>query len=501
MVGPDYKEPPKSVAEHWLKNDPTIKEAPIRNANWWQVFNDPTLTCLILLGYKNNLTIQSAAANVLQARAQLAQSVGELYPQQQALIGNLTYNRIGGSSLQGVLPSNFWTAALGATATWEIDFWGKYRRAIRANDANFLASFAAYDNALVSLTSDIATTYIDIRTTEKLIRVTKRNIQVQAMGLQIAKARYRAGQTSLLDVQQAQTEYSQTSAQIPQLMSNLQQQKDTLAVLLGTTPDKVDALLTKNHRIPQAPTSVAVGIPVETLIKRPDIYQARLEAVAQGEMIGAIKAELYPSFSLAGSFTFTSNTIGNSNLGNLFRWSNRTITAGPSFTWSVLNYGQITNAVRVQDAAFQKALLNYQNLVLQAQKEVQDHITQFIESKKAEWYLTTANNSAVKATQLALIRYKEGESSFTPVLDAERQQLQVQSSLVNTEGNMPKALVALYRSLGGGWQIRNCDDIVPIEMKLQMAARTNWGSLLKQENHQPPTTKSQQFKELYLPNW
>ena len=156
LVGPDYKEPKKSIADHWIKNDPTIKEAPIRNANWWQVFNDSRLSFLINQGYQNNLTIQSAAANVLQARAQLAQAVGELYPQQQALIGNLNYNRIGGSSLQGLVPTNFYTDVLGLTATWEIDFWGKYRRTIRSNDATFLATFVAYDNALVSLTSDIA---------------------------------------------------------------------------------------------------------------------------------------------------------------------------------------------------------------------------------------------------------------------------------------------------------------------------------------------------------
>ena len=419
MVGPNYKEPPKQIAEHWLKNDPTIKEAPIQNANWWQVFHDPSLSFLIDQGYQNNLSLKAAAASVLQARAQLAQSVGELYPQQQALFGNLNYNRIGGSSLQHILPSSFYTDLFGVTASWELDFWGKYRRAIRSNDATFLASFAAYDNALVSLTSDIATTYIDIRTTEKLLVITKSNVQIQAEALRIAKSRYQAGQTSLLDVQQAQTEFSQTEAQIPQLLSNLQQEKDRLAVFLGTTPDQMNALLLKlkNQGIPEAPLGVAVGIPVETLIKRPDIYEARLKAISQSEAIGAAKANLYPAFSLLGTFAFASNTINHNSLANIFRWSNRTITAGPSFNWPILNYGQITNAVREQDAAFQQALLNYLNLVLKAQQEVQDHITQFIESKKSERYLRTANNSAIKSTKLALIRYREGESDFTPVLD------------------------------------------------------------------------------------
>jgi NodT family efflux transporter outer membrane factor (OMF) lipoprotein len=501
LVGPNFKEPQKRVATQWLKNSPAIKDSRIENANWWNVFKDPTLTCLIQIGYENNYSLQIAAARVLQTRAQLAQSVGELYPQQQALMGNLTYNRIGGSSLQGLVPSNFWTAMLGASSSWELDFWGKYRRAIRSNDASFLASFAAYDNALVTLTSDIATAYINIRTTEESIRITKRNIAVQATGLQIAKARFNAGQTSLLDVQQAQTELSQTQSTLPKLVSDLQRFKDALAVLLGATPDKMDTLLAKKQGIPKAPPSVAVGIPREAMAKRPDILQARMEAVAQSELIGAAKANLFPSLSLAGTFAFSANTIGSNSLGELFNWSNHIVTAGPSFTWSILNYGQITNAVRAQDAAFQQALLKYQNAVLKAQQEVQDNITQFIESRKAENYLITANNSAIKATRLALIRYREGESDFTPVLNSERQQLQVQLSLTNTAGEIPKAVVALYRALGGGWQIRMCHDIVPNQMKAQMASRTNWGKLLQPQNHQPAITKSQHTKDLLYPTW
>ena len=501
MVGPNYKEPQIKVAEHWLNKNRMVKEAPIQDANWWAVFHDSTLTSLINQGYQNNLTLQITGVHVLQARAQLAQSVGELYPQQQALISSLTYQRIGGTSLQSLLPSNLVTALLGATASWEIDFWGKYRRSILSNDATFLASFAAYDNALVSLTADIATAYINIRTTEQLIRVTKANIQVQTLGYNIAHARYTAGQVSLLDVEQAQTELSQTQSTLPGYMSNLQKQKDLLGVLLGTTPDCVDAALGAKKSIPKAPLNVAVGIPKETLIKRPDIYQARMEAMAQSELIGAAKANLFPSFSLIGSFAMASNNIGTSSLNEIFNWSNRNISAGPSVTWPILNYGQITNAVRAQDAAFQQSALKYINLVLKAQQEVQDSITAFIESKKAERYLTTANAAATKTTQLAMIRYREGESDYTPVLDAERQQLSVQTSLTNAQGEIPKALVALYRALGGGWQIRNGNDIVPEQLKHEMATRTNWGPLLNQKNHQPPKTRTQQMKDIFLPSW
>ena len=501
MVGPNYKEPMKKVAPHWLNNEKTAKESLIKDTHWWKVFHDKTLTSLINQGYQNNLSLQSAGVRVLQARAQLAQVVGGLYPQQQALVGNFTHQRIGGSSLQDVLPTNFSTALLGVTANWEVDFWGKYRRAILANDAAFLAAYADYDNALVTLTADIATNYINIRTTEELIRVTKKNIQVQALGLTIAKNRFSAGETSLLDVEQAQTELSETQSTLPKYVSELRRLKDALAVLLGDTPNVVDVLLVKRQGIPHAPPTVAVGIPKETLMQRPDIYKARMVAIGQSEAIGATAANLYPSFSLAGSFAFASNNIEGNSLGNLFNWGNRSTSVGPAFNWPILNYGQITNAVRVQDAVFQQSVLSYLNLVLQAQQQVQDNITLFIESRKSERYLNIANHAAIKSTQLSLIRYREGESDYTPVLDAERQQLRVETSLTLTQGEIPKALVALYRALGGGWQMRHCNDIVPEQIKREMAQRTNWGKLLKQQNHQPPVTKEQQIKERYLPDW
>ncbi len=501
MVGPDYQEPKTQVAKHWLKKNVTVRETPPHDAAWWTSFNDENLTCLINRGYHNNLSLHIAGVRVLQARAQLAQSVGEIYPQQQALAGNYNYNRIGGGSLQNLLPSTFDTALLGFSANWEIDFWGKYRRAIQSNDALFMESLAAYDNALVTLTADIASAYITIRTTQSLITITKANIKLQLASLKIAQSRFKAGQTSLLDVEQAQTELAETQSTLPTLISNLQRQKDALALLLGTTPDDIDRLLLKKQGIPKAPSRVNVGIPKETLVQRPDVHQARLDAMAKSAAIGAAKANLYPAFSIAGTFSFSSNTINNNSINDLFNWSNRAIIAGPAVNWPVLNYGQITNSVRVQDASFQQALLNYMNVVLRAQQEVQDNITRYIESKKTEQFLTKAQRSAIESTRLSIIRYKEGQNDYTTVLNAEQQQLRVQTSLVNAEGEIPQAVVALYRALGGGWQIRGANDRVPLQIEQEMAARTNWGKLLKQKNHQPPTTKWQKFKQLYLPNW
>lgn len=502
MVGPDYKEPKKKIARHWLQTSHSnVKEASIRDANWWKTFGDPTLIALIYQGYQNNLTIEIAGAKVLQTRAQLAQSVGKFYPQQQAMLGNYTYYKIGGSEFKHILPPEFEAASLGFTSSWELDFWGKYRRAIQSNDATFLDSLAAYDNALVSLTSDIATDYIQIRTSQVLIAVTEQNIQLLKNSLAIAESHYRAGQNSLQDVEQAETELSATMATLPNLISDLQHQKDLLGVLLGTTPDKVDASLGGNHGIPKAPPTVAVGIPLEALLQRPDVHQAQLAAIAESASIGAIKANLYPALSLSGTFTFSSTNIRNSQISNLFSASNQSVTAGPSFTWPILNYGQITNAVRAQDAVFEQALLNYQNVVLQAQQEVQDNITRYIEAQKAENLLIAANTSAIESTKIALTRYKEGQTDYTNVLDTERQQLRVQTSLTKAEGEVSQSLVALYRSLGGGWQIRDGNDVVSKQVKDEMAARTNWGNLLEQKNHEPPKTTGEKIKQLVLPTW
>jgi NodT family efflux transporter outer membrane factor (OMF) lipoprotein len=501
MVGPDYKEPSKRVAKHWVNHGKDVHETPVRNAYWWQAFHDPTLSCLINIAYRNNYSIQIAATRVLKSRALVAQSVGKLYPQKQEFLSNLTYQRIGGQEFQFVLPPQFTTIMYDLSANWELDFWGKYRRKILSDSAGFLSSYAAYDSALVTLTSDLAYTYINLRMYEELEKVIEDNIKVQEASYSIANTRYLEGETNQLDVQFAKTELYKTKAALPSVISELQRNKDRLGLLLGVPPDEVNALISKSYGIPKAPSDIAVGIPMQAINFRPDVYEARLKAIAQSEGIGAVKANLYPVFSLSGTFGFSSNDINNTSLSEIFNWANRMAFAGPTVLWPILNYGQITNMVRQQDAAFQEALLSYLQVVLSAQQEVQDNITAFDQSKIALAEYQVANQSALKSTDISLNRYKEGETDFTSVLLAQSIQLSVQKSLTEAKGKVPTSLVMLYRSLGGGWQIRGSNDIVANEIKQEMARRTYWGDLLKQENHTPPKTKRDRFKELYLPNW
>ncbi len=334
-----------------------------------------------------------------------------------------------------------------------------------------------------------------------MIRITEQNIALQKNSLALTAARYQAGAASLRDYEEAKTQLAETQGTLPSFVSQLQMQKDALAVLLGTVPNQVDAMLSKKYGIPKAPSKIEVGIPKQMLLRRPDVSQARFEAISQSETIGATKAQLFPAFSLGGSFYFAGNTINGAKISDMFNWSNRNAIGGPGLEWPILNYGQITNMVRMQDAMFQEKLLNYMNVILVAQKEVQDSMTRYIEMKKAVAHYEEAVRAAMKATALTLIQYREGETGYTAVLYAQQQQLYTQMSLVNAKADLPKALVGLYRALGGGWEIRGDNDYIPDVIKCEMAKRTYWGGLLLQKNHEVPQTKYAQFKTLYFPNW
>jgi NodT family efflux transporter outer membrane factor (OMF) lipoprotein len=480
-VGPDFVRPASTVAPHWIGDPPDAGAAapqPVDTAAWWKLFNDPTLDHLVDLAYHNNLSLQSAAAHILQAQAQLNVQIGELFPQQQVLAGEVQHQRQAQSTLLAPgLDPLLDTSQFGVSASWELDFWGKYRRGIEADRAAMLASVAAYDSALVSLTAGVASTYLNIRTYQQRIQVADDNLGTQKESLRIARAQFEAGETSELDVQQALTQLAQTQAQIPGLENSLRTSKDSLAVLLGTTPDAVDDLLGQGMAIPSAPAQVATGMPKDLLRRRPDVRQAELTAAAQSAAIGVAKANLYPSFSLNGSFGFVGTSLRRGEISDLFTWDNRDTAVSASFVLPILNYGRIVNSVRVQDAVFQEAVLSYQNTVLQAQQEVEDARSAFAAAQSTLDTLGDAVTSARRTTELAIVRYKEGASDYTTVLSAEQVQLQTEDNLASARGAVPLALVSVYRALGGGWQLREGQQILPASTRAQMEQRTNWGHL------------------------
>jgi NodT family efflux transporter outer membrane factor (OMF) lipoprotein len=484
MVGPDFLRPSTKVSDQWLEaDDARVKAAPPNYREWWKAFNDPVLENLIQTAYEQNLSLRIAGVRVLEARAQLGFAIGELYPQSQQAFGAYSYNRISDRSPQQtglieVSDFKYSQAQVGLGANWELDFWGKYRRAIESADAGLFSSIAAYDSALVSLTGDVASTYVQIRTLEERLRIAKENVEIQKESLQIAQARFQGGATSERDVQQALTQLNSTEATIPLLETQVRQAKNVLCTLLGLPPSHLEEMLSGASGIPGAPLEVAVGIPADLVRRRPDIRSAEYQAAAQCAQIGVAKSELYPAFSLSGNFGFLSSDTGSFLLGDISSWRSRTFSVGPALQWNVFNYGQITNQVRIQDARFQEAIVTYQNTVLQAQQEVENGLVGFLMAQDRVKFLILAVAAAKRTVDLSVIQYREGATDYTTVLTAQQALLSQQDNLADSQGGVPQNLIAIYRSLGGGWEIREGHDFVPAETREVMEKRTNWGGLL-----------------------
>ncbi len=471
MIGPDFQKPAAPVADQWLeaRNRAVItdREAYV---DWWAVFKDKSLNRLIQMAFEQNLSLQTAGVRVIEARAQLGIAIGEFYPQQQQIVGDVDYNKDPRSSL-----ATFWKSSLGVQVAWELDFWGKFRRGIQSADAAFLASIASYDDVLVALIGDVATTYVAIRTIERQIAIARENIRRQKEALAIAEAKYKGGTSAERDVFQAQNVLYATEATIPQLTIQLQQAKNALCVLLGLPPLPLQGLLADSRGIPTAPRAVAVGIPADLLRRRPDVRRVELAAASQSAQIGFAKAELLPAFSLNGSLGGSATTLAGGRLGDMFSNKGLTYSVGPSVQWNILNYGQIINNVRAQDARLQALLTEYANTVLKAQKEVEDGLAQFLHSRTQAALLKKSVTAAEGAFQIAMKQYQGGIADFTTVLLAEQNLFQAQTNLAQATGNVATGLIAVYRALGGGLQIREGHDFVPPWTREVMAERTDWG--------------------------
>ncbi|MGC2203153.1 MAG: TolC family protein [Stellaceae bacterium] len=491
LVGPNFSEPTAPAAERWIEaNEPSVDTRNQEYRDWWTVFHDPVLNRLIEIAYNQNLTLVSGGTRVLEARAQLGVAIGEFYPQLQQGNGTVTYIRpshADSTAFPFGVTRNFWRDTLGLTVNWELDFWGKFRRAIESADAAYLASIAGYDYALATLLGDVATTYIGIRTLQTQIEIARENIVRQKKALAIAQAKYQGGTATKLDVYQAQNVLAQTESTIPQLTIQLNQGLNALAVLLGMPPQPMDPLLKGSSGIPVPPDTVAVGIPADLVRRRPDIRAAELAAMAQSAQIGIAESNLYPAFSLTGVFGTAASNVGRSKLKRVFEGRGITFAFGPAFQWNILNYGQITNQVRVEDAALQGLLVDYQNTVLKAQQEVENGLTSFLQGRDQVELLRESVAAANAALGIALLQYNLGTRDFTTVLTAEQNLYTAQSSLAMAEGNVSAGLASVYRALGGGWQIRVDDEFVPAATAEEMRNRTNWGELLAPSGTpQPP---------------
>jgi outer membrane protein TolC len=508
-VGPNYSKPAAPVASDWIDyRDPRVKTQDPHLAEWWHVFNDANLDSLIEAAYRQNISLRAAGTQILAARAERRIAAGELFPQSQSAVGGYVHGQVPNNP---IIPSQFSFYATGLTAGWEADFWGRFRRAIESADAELDASIENYDDVMVVLLAEVASSYTQLRTDQDRLRFASLNVVSQYNAYQLAADKFIEGGATERDLQQAKQILQQTRALVPTLEANIRQANNQLCTLLGMPPrelteievgiyerelmplkaavaertekiDKAVAEFTKNkrkpvgfpellvserdpkvvsllkpleprQRTPVAPTEVIVGIPADLIRRRPDIRRAERQVAAQSAVIGVAEADFYPRFSIIGFVGGLSP-----DFGNLFSSKSFTGLVAPNFQWSILNYGRILNNVRLQDARFQGLAYDYQNVVLQAGKEVENGIVGFLKAQEQTANLNGSVNAAERTVQISIDQYRDGVIDFTPVVLFESTLASQQDSLAVSRGGIAQNLIATYRALGGGWEMRLARD-------------------------------------------
>ena len=510
MVGPDFVKPQAPVAKQWMESsDSKIITGVSEYRQWWTVFHDPVLTDLVETAYRQNLPLQISGLRILQARAQLGVVVGNLYPQLQQGRGAATYSSISDNAPNSLGADDaYWQYNAGFDAAWELDIWGKYRRAVESGVANLETSIAGYDDILVTLTAEVARTYIVMRTFEERLEIARQNVKIQQHSLQIAEVRFKAGAVTELDVSQAKSLLRNTEASIPRFEAGIRQAKNALAVLLGKLPGEIDFMIGGQKVIPTAPPEVVVDIPAELMRRRPDIQLAEYQIATQTPLIGASKAELYPAFQLAGSIGLATSTSKNTNAGgadgssfsDLFDSDSIEFFGGPSFSWNIFSYGRIKNRVRTEDALLQQLIVNYTDTVLRAQQEVEDSLVGFLRKQQEAGFLLDSVKASQRSVELSMLQYKEGMVDYQRVLDSQRFLANDQDFWTTVRGDAILNLVALYKALGGGWQIREGKDFVSRENIEEMQKRTDWGDLLTPKAVETPVS-AEERRQWRWPDW
>ena len=448
-VGPNYLRPPAPVADEWIDyQNPDVLSEPADYSCWWSVFGDPMLDQLVARASQQNLSLKTAGMRILEARARLGIARGSLFPQAQQAYGD--FARINNSSTTAnVLPIlDFDNWGTGFNASWELDFWGRYRRLIESQDALLNAEIENYDNVLVILQAEVATAYIQLRTLQERLQLASQNVELQKRTLQIVDVQFRNGKVTELDLAQAKENLATTESFIPEFESGIRQTGNAICVLLGVPPRDLRAELGAGP-VPLAPVQVLVGIPAELLRRRPDVRRAERLAAAQSAKIGIAESDFYPRIAITGFIGYDCATFD-----NLLTEPSFAGAIGPGFRWDILNYGRILNNVRANEAKFYELVLDYQNTVLAANQEVEDGIVSFLKERDRVVALNESATQAKRAVDISTTQYRRGSINFQPVVYMQQILADRQDQLARSRGAVSANLVSVYKALGGGWETR-----------------------------------------------
>jgi NodT family efflux transporter outer membrane factor (OMF) lipoprotein len=476
-VGPDFQEPDVTWLNHWQTDLYGQIRKPEEQARtdlrfWTQLFNEPVLNGLVETARRENPTLRIAGLRILESRAVLGIAGSGRYPQLQQVSGaiaRVNQEQSGGQPAQDL---NFTSYQAGYDIGWELDFWGRFRRSIESANAAYFASVTSQQDVQVLLSAQVADLYFAYRTTKLRINIAERNAAIQKRSLEITEKIFKAGEDSELDLQQAKTQYLATLSTIPELQATLIRVRNALAALLGRTPGELPELASIDGPLPAVEPLAIEGIPAQLLLRRPDIRTAAWQISAQSAQIGVAKSDYFPAITLLGSIGWSANSLDGTS-------ETRSLLVGPALTWNVFDFGRIRNNVRLQDARLQQSIEVFQNNVLQAAREIDDAAISVVKTGEQQRILDDAQAAAARSLELANSRYQEGYADFQRVLDAQRALFaQEERQLINQSTHI-SAIIALYKSIGGGWTDMTAEQIVPVSVRDTMRNRTNWGDLLE----------------------
>jgi NodT family efflux transporter outer membrane factor (OMF) lipoprotein len=498
MVGPNYKPPTVSVNPAFTETQsPATTQAstvsPIASppTEWWTTFRDTELQSLIQRAAKGNLNLKQAASRVRQARAQRGVTGSDLLPNLNADGG---YQRAHGSKNVTIPAGAFGIPAAKSTpaasklksgrlspaineashpggpqspfgsggfpgvntdlyeagfdSTWEIDVFGGSRRALEAATDDVQAAKEDQRDVLVSLLAETARTYVELRGYQRQLAIARENLKAQQDTLALTTSKYQAGFVTNLDVARQASQVANTAAAIPALQDQVHLHIHTLGVLLGEDPDTLLTELTVNGPIPAVPPEIPIGLPSQLLRRRPDVRRAERQLAAATARIGQAKADLFPKFSITAALGFDSTRPK-----ALFDWTSRYWALSPGVSWPIFDAGRIHFNIEVTNEQQSQAADNYQQTVLTALKDVEDALVSYRDEQLRHEALVDSENAAHLAVNLARQQYDQGITDFLAVLDAERDEFAAQDSVAQSERNISTDLIALYKALGGGWEV------------------------------------------------
>jgi len=462
-VGPDYEAPPQmGLPEKW-KNDsphPDRLGEELKVHSWWKVLADENLNLLISKAIENNRQLDIAESRVREAKESRRSVVGGFFPQ-IGIGGGVTRNKISGNTLQGRLfggsagvnfPLAQTTYDGGFDASWEIDLFGGLRREYEAAEATVSAVEEQMNDVLVVLTSEVARTYYETLAIEKRLSIAKDNSKIQTESLEIVQSRVNAGLSSELDLSQAKAQLETTKASVPTLEALSTNSRARLAVLLGESLEGFEqkfprpSVSSATMIVKDLPPGILEGVPSDVLRNRPDIRSAERNLAAETARVGVAMAELFPKFSLTGSFRLQSITSQ-----NFLDAASKAWNIGPAVSLPIFTAGRLTAQLRAQNERASQATSQYEQIVLEALAEAESSLSAFEQEKIRYLTLRNAYDSSSQALYLSKELYQKGLVDFLRVIEAQRAVFAAGELLAISEQQMVSNLIASYKALGYGW--------------------------------------------------